>query len=182
MLGENPQTIRKNTGILLEASKEIGLEVNPEKTKYRIMSRDENIVRNGNIKIGDLSFEEVEKFKYLGATIARKLGKEEEEEEEEEKEKDDDDDDDDDDSSYERATNSDNAGEMNPGSSTESYPSFAHTGLEKNPGINLNQWLGTAEDDFDPFPLEEHIRGRVVKEIFQSCGDAWTSSQSTPVE
>ncbi|KAJ4431637.1 hypothetical protein ANN_20236 [Periplaneta americana] len=34
-----------------------------------IMSRDENIVRNGNIKIGDLSFEEVEKFKYLGATV-----------------------------------------------------------------------------------------------------------------
>ncbi|KAJ4432087.1 hypothetical protein ANN_20701 [Periplaneta americana] len=35
MLGENPQTIRENTGILLEASKEIGLEVNPEKTKYK---------------------------------------------------------------------------------------------------------------------------------------------------
>ncbi|KAJ4436936.1 hypothetical protein ANN_17068 [Periplaneta americana] len=27
MLGENPQTIRENTGILLQASKEIGLEV-----------------------------------------------------------------------------------------------------------------------------------------------------------
>ncbi|KAJ4450866.1 hypothetical protein ANN_02298 [Periplaneta americana] len=62
-------TIRENTGILLEASKEIGLEVNPEKTKYMIMSCDENIVRNGNIKIGNLSFEEVEKFKYLGATV-----------------------------------------------------------------------------------------------------------------
>ncbi|KAJ4428661.1 hypothetical protein ANN_25654 [Periplaneta americana] len=32
MLGENPQTIRENTGIMLEASKAIGLEVNPEKT------------------------------------------------------------------------------------------------------------------------------------------------------
>ncbi|KAJ4438940.1 hypothetical protein ANN_14894 [Periplaneta americana] len=69
MLGENPQTIRENTEILLEASKEIGLEVNPEKTKYMIMSRDENIVRNRNIKIGNVSFEEVEKFKYLGATV-----------------------------------------------------------------------------------------------------------------
>ncbi|KAJ4450066.1 hypothetical protein ANN_01473 [Periplaneta americana] len=69
MLGENPQTIRENTRILLQASKEIGLEVNPEKRKYMIMSRDENIARNGNIKIGDLSFEEVEKFKYLGATV-----------------------------------------------------------------------------------------------------------------
>ncbi|KAJ4450748.1 hypothetical protein ANN_02178 [Periplaneta americana] len=28
-----------------------------------------NIVRNGNIKIGNLSFEEVEEFKYLGATV-----------------------------------------------------------------------------------------------------------------
>ncbi|KAJ4444094.1 hypothetical protein ANN_05883 [Periplaneta americana] len=69
ILGENPQTIREITGTLLEASKEIGLEVNPEKTKYMIMSRDENIMRNGNIKIGNLSFGEVEKFKYLGATV-----------------------------------------------------------------------------------------------------------------
>ncbi|KAJ4434059.1 hypothetical protein ANN_16378 [Periplaneta americana] len=68
MLGENPQASRENTGILLEASKEIGLEVNPQKTKYIIMSRDQNIVRNGNTKIGNLSFEEVENFKYLGAT------------------------------------------------------------------------------------------------------------------
>ncbi|KAJ4446839.1 hypothetical protein ANN_13537 [Periplaneta americana] len=69
MLGENTQTVRENTEILLEASRAIGLEVNPEKTKYIIMSRDGNIVRNGNINIGDLSFEEVEKFKYLGATV-----------------------------------------------------------------------------------------------------------------
>ncbi|KAJ4445033.1 hypothetical protein ANN_06832 [Periplaneta americana] len=69
MLGENPHTIRENTEILLEANKAIGLEVNPEKTKYMIMSRDHNIVRNRNIKIGSLSFEEVETFKYLGATV-----------------------------------------------------------------------------------------------------------------
>ncbi|KAJ4426471.1 hypothetical protein ANN_27285 [Periplaneta americana] len=69
MLGENPQTIRENAEILLEASKEIGLKVNPEKTEYMIMSRVQNIVRNGTIKVGDLSFEEVEKFKRLGATV-----------------------------------------------------------------------------------------------------------------
>ncbi|KAJ4434068.1 hypothetical protein ANN_16387 [Periplaneta americana] len=60
MLGENPQRIRENTEILLEANKAISLEVK---------SRDQNIVRNGNIKIGDLSFEWMEKFKYLGATV-----------------------------------------------------------------------------------------------------------------
>ncbi|KAJ4427252.1 hypothetical protein ANN_24870 [Periplaneta americana] len=34
MLGENTQTIRENTEILLEASKAIGLEANPEKTSW----------------------------------------------------------------------------------------------------------------------------------------------------
>ncbi|KAJ4431822.1 hypothetical protein ANN_20427 [Periplaneta americana] len=62
VLGENPQTIRENKEILLEASKETGLEVNPEKTTYMIMSRDENIVPNGNIKIGNLSFEEAVEY------------------------------------------------------------------------------------------------------------------------
>ncbi|KAJ4439782.1 hypothetical protein ANN_07910 [Periplaneta americana] len=37
MLGGNPQTIRENTGILLEASNEIGLEVNPEKTNMQML-------------------------------------------------------------------------------------------------------------------------------------------------
>ncbi|KAJ4438163.1 hypothetical protein ANN_14102 [Periplaneta americana] len=34
---------------------------------------------------------------------------------------------------------SDNAGEISPGSSTESYPAFARIGLRENPGKNLNQ-------------------------------------------
>ncbi|KAJ4431404.1 hypothetical protein ANN_20001 [Periplaneta americana] len=33
----------------------------------------------------------------------------------------------------------DNAGEMSPGSSTDSYPAFAHIGLRENPRTNLNQ-------------------------------------------
>ncbi|KAJ4425966.1 hypothetical protein ANN_27592 [Periplaneta americana] len=78
MLGENSQTIRENTEILLKTSKEIGLEVNPEKTKYMVMSRDENIVRNGNMNLGNLSFEEVEKFKYLGPTVTNINGTREE--------------------------------------------------------------------------------------------------------
>ena len=39
MLGENLQTIRENTEIFVKASKDIGLEINCEKTKYMITSR-----------------------------------------------------------------------------------------------------------------------------------------------
>jgi hypothetical protein len=33
LLGDNTDTIKKNTGTLIEASKEVGLEINLEKTK-----------------------------------------------------------------------------------------------------------------------------------------------------
>ena len=41
-LGESVQTIRENTEPLLVASKETGLEVNADKTKYIVRSRDQN--------------------------------------------------------------------------------------------------------------------------------------------
>jgi hypothetical protein len=37
IVGENTDTIMKNTKPLLDARKEVGLEVNPEKTKYILM-------------------------------------------------------------------------------------------------------------------------------------------------
>ena len=55
MLGENLHTIRENTEILIIASKDIGLEVNSENTKYMITSHQ----RNQNIVIENLSFENV---------------------------------------------------------------------------------------------------------------------------
>jgi cell division protein YceG involved in septum cleavage len=36
---ENIDTIQRNTKALLDVSKEVGLEVNPEKTKYVLVSR-----------------------------------------------------------------------------------------------------------------------------------------------
>jgi hypothetical protein len=64
ILGGRIHTIRKNTEALLIASKEIGLEVNADKTKYMVMSRDQNAGQNGYVKIGNKSFETVEQFKY----------------------------------------------------------------------------------------------------------------------
>jgi hypothetical protein len=50
ILGGSIHTIRKNTEALLITSKEIGLEVNAEKTKYMVMSRDQNAGQNGYIQ------------------------------------------------------------------------------------------------------------------------------------
>jgi len=62
-------TIKKNAESLIMASKEIGLEVNADITKYMVMSRDQNAGRSHNMKIDNRSFEMVEEFKYLGTTL-----------------------------------------------------------------------------------------------------------------
>ena len=49
ILGGCIHTIRKNTEGLIVASKEIGLEVNAEKTKYMIMSQGQNAGQISNI-------------------------------------------------------------------------------------------------------------------------------------
>ena len=41
-MGGNVHTTKKNTEALVDASKETGLEVNADKTKYMVMSGDQN--------------------------------------------------------------------------------------------------------------------------------------------
>jgi len=62
-------TIRKNADFLPVASKEGGLEANADKTKYMVMSRDQNAGRNHVIKNVNRAFERVEQFRCLGTTL-----------------------------------------------------------------------------------------------------------------
>jgi hypothetical protein len=63
LLSDSINTIKENTGTLLEASRDVDLEINAEKTKYIIMSRHLNSGHNKNIRTANESFENVTKFK-----------------------------------------------------------------------------------------------------------------------
>jgi hypothetical protein len=69
IVGENIDTIKKNKYAILDASKEVGPEVNPEETKYMLMSRSQKIGQKHSIKTASRFFEDVAKFKYLGTTL-----------------------------------------------------------------------------------------------------------------
>jgi hypothetical protein len=46
LLGDSTNTIKENSETLLDANRDIGLEINAEKTKYMIMSRHPNSGQN----------------------------------------------------------------------------------------------------------------------------------------
>jgi hypothetical protein len=69
LLGGNIDTIKKNTETLIDVSKEVGLEINVDKTKYILLSRHQNVGQNREIKIANRSFENVSQFKYLWTTV-----------------------------------------------------------------------------------------------------------------
>jgi hypothetical protein len=66
LLGDN---IKENTETFIDASKEVGLEVNAEKSKHMLLSLHQNAGRNHNIKTDNRSFENVSQFKYLRTTL-----------------------------------------------------------------------------------------------------------------
>jgi hypothetical protein len=69
LLGDSINTIKENTVTLLEVSRDVGLEINAEKTKYMTMSHRPISGQNQNIRIANELFENVAKFKYLGITL-----------------------------------------------------------------------------------------------------------------
>jgi hypothetical protein len=69
IVGENIDTMKKNTKALLDDSKEVGVEVNPEKSKYMLMSRSQMVGQMLNIKRANRPFEYFARFKYFGTTL-----------------------------------------------------------------------------------------------------------------
>jgi hypothetical protein len=43
LLGDNIDTIKKNTETLIDDSKEVGLKINVEKTKYMLLSHHQSV-------------------------------------------------------------------------------------------------------------------------------------------
>jgi len=69
ILGQSIHTLKENGEALVAATREIGLEVSADKTKYMVMSRDQNAGRIHNVWIDNNTFERVQEFKYLRTTL-----------------------------------------------------------------------------------------------------------------
>jgi hypothetical protein len=68
ILEENIHTLKENAETLVAATRENGLEESADKTKYMVMSRDQNAGRIHSVRMDNSTFEKVEELKYLGTT------------------------------------------------------------------------------------------------------------------
>jgi len=64
ILGGSIHTLKKNAEALVAATRETGLEVSADKTKYMVMSRDQNAEGIHIVSIDNSTFERMEEFKY----------------------------------------------------------------------------------------------------------------------
>jgi hypothetical protein len=72
LLGDNIDTIKKNTQTLIDSSTEVGLEVNTEKTKYMLLSSHQKAWQKHDIKTINRSFENVAQVKNLETTVTNR--------------------------------------------------------------------------------------------------------------
>jgi hypothetical protein len=67
LLGNTREEVTHSVSKLIEASKNMGLCINEEKTKLMILSRRN--LDQSNLKVGSMNFERVDNFKHLGVNI-----------------------------------------------------------------------------------------------------------------
>ena len=72
LLGDSDEILKDNMHILRSNSRELGLEVNVNKTKYMVTRRNASCNANGQLMTNEGNFEEVGEFKYLGALITNR--------------------------------------------------------------------------------------------------------------
>ena len=68
ILGGTMPTLKENAETLVAATRETGAEVSADKTKYMVISRDQNAGRIHSVRIDNSTFERIEYLKYLGTT------------------------------------------------------------------------------------------------------------------
>ena len=69
ILAGSIHTLRENAEALVADTREIILEVSANKTKYMVMSQEQNAGRIQSVRIDNNNLERVEEFKYLGTTL-----------------------------------------------------------------------------------------------------------------
>jgi len=69
ILGGSIHTLKENAEASVVATREIGLEINADKTKYMVTSRDQNAGRIHSVRIDNSIFERVEVVTYFGTTL-----------------------------------------------------------------------------------------------------------------
>jgi hypothetical protein len=69
LLRNNINPVRKNIETFIDASKEVGLEINVEKTKFMFLSRRMTVQQNRDINITNSSFENVSQFRYFRMAV-----------------------------------------------------------------------------------------------------------------
>jgi hypothetical protein len=73
LLWDGTDTVKKNIETLTDASKEVCLKVNAQKTNYTLLFHHQNVGKYHDIKKANESFDNETQLKYLGTTVTNKI-------------------------------------------------------------------------------------------------------------